>query len=57
MSQTAIFVVGIVIFTLTIWGSVMIGGYWLGEIADSEADRVDPGTGSPPPSAESPPSP
>jgi len=44
MSQTVIFSVGIVVFALTIWGAVMAGGIWLGELA--EPDDRGSGTGS-----------
>ncbi len=50
MSQTVIFSVGIVVFALTIWGAVMAGGIWLGQVGDAEdergSDEVDgtPGT-------------
>jgi hypothetical protein len=43
MSETVIFGVGIVVFALTIWGTVMAGGYLLGEIAATEDDRPQPG--------------
>ena len=39
MSQTVIFSVGIVVFALTIWGSVMAGGIWLGRFAESDDAR------------------
>lgn len=39
MSQTVIFSVGIVVFALTVWGAVMAGGIWLGQIADSDDER------------------
>ena len=42
MSQTVIFSVGIVVFALTIWGAVMAGGIWLGQIAESEDERSGP---------------
>ncbi len=39
MSQTVVFSVGIGVFALTIWGAVMAGGIWLGQLAESENDR------------------
>ena len=39
MSQTVIFSVGIVVFALTIWGVVMAGGIWLGQLVESEEGR------------------
>lgn len=36
MSQSVIFIVGIVVFAITVWGSVMAGGIWLGQLAESE---------------------
>ncbi len=39
MSQTVIFIVGIVVFALTVWGSIMAGGIWLGQLAESEDAR------------------
>lgn len=39
MSQTVIFSVGIVVFAITIWGAVMAGGIWLGQIAESDDER------------------
>jgi len=53
MSQNVIFAVGIIVFALTVWGTVMAGGYWMGEIADAEDDRPETGAGSPPPPSES----
>ncbi len=47
MSLTGIFIVGIAVFALTVWGTVMIGGYWLTEVTESHEDRPDPGSGSP----------
>ena len=51
MSQTVIFSVGIVVFALTVWGAVMAGGLWFGEIARSDDDQAeaDPGTAPAPP--------
>ncbi len=43
MSQTVIFSVGVAVFALTIWGAVMAGGIWLGQIAQSEAKDSAPG--------------
>ena len=40
MSQTVIFSVGIVVFALTVWGAVMAGGIWLGQLAEPEDTRV-----------------
>ncbi len=57
MSQTVIFAVGIVVFALTVWGTVMAGGYWLGEIAEAEDDQTEPGPGAPPPPLDSTPAP
>ena len=45
MSQTVIFSVGAVVFALTVWGTVMAGGIWLGQIADSEDERSGPTSG------------
>ncbi len=39
MSQTVIFSVGIGVFALTVWGVVMAGGIWLGQLAESDAPR------------------
>jgi len=39
MSQTVIFSVGIVVFALTIWGVVMAGGIWLGQLDDANHQR------------------
>ena len=39
MSQTVIFSVGIVVFALTIWGAVMAGGIWLGQVDDANHQR------------------
>jgi hypothetical protein len=36
MSQTVIFSVGIVVFALTVWGAVMAGGIWLGQLVALE---------------------
>ena len=43
MSQTVIFSVGIVVFALTVWGSVMAGGIWLGQFAESDDARSPQG--------------
>ncbi len=48
MSQTVIFSVGVAVFALTVWGSVMAGGLWFREIARSEDDQDEPAPGSPP---------
>ena len=42
MSQTVIFSVGIFVFALTIWGAVMAGGIWLGQIAEADDERSGP---------------
>jgi hypothetical protein len=42
MSETAIFIVGIVIFAITIYGTVMAGGIALNRVADDE-DAREPG--------------
>jgi hypothetical protein len=42
MSQTVIFSVGIVVFALTIWGAVMAGGLWVGQLAEPEDGRSGP---------------
>ncbi len=49
MSDTVIFSVGIVVFALTVWGTVMAGGYWLGEVARFEDDQAATDASSPPP--------
>ena len=54
MSQVVIFSVGIVVFAVTVWGTVMAGGYWMSELAASEDDQADVSPGSPPPSPDSP---
>jgi hypothetical protein len=36
VSNTVIFTVGIVIFAITVMGSVMAGGLWLGRIQTAE---------------------
>jgi hypothetical protein len=45
MSQTVIFSVGIVIFALTIWGAVMAGSVWMGQLADPDDPPSGPNTG------------
>ena len=45
MSQTVVFSVGIVVFALTIWGAVMAGGIWLGQLVESEDERSGPRPG------------
>lgn len=45
MSQTVIFSVGIVVSALTIWGAVMAGGIWLGQLAEAEDERSGLTTG------------
>jgi len=42
VSETGIFTVGVIVFALTIWGVVMAGGIWLGQLADSEDERLPP---------------
>lgn len=54
MSQEAIFVVGILVFAVTVWGTVMAGGYWMGEIADAEDEHLEPEAGSDAPPLSSP---
>jgi hypothetical protein len=39
MSQTVIFSIGSGVFALTVWGAVMAGGVWLGQLAESDDDR------------------
>ncbi|MCD9623659.1 hypothetical protein [Rhabdothermincola salaria] len=41
MSELAIFIVGSIIFAITVYGSVMGGGIALGRLADHEAEPVD----------------
>lgn len=57
MSQNVIFAVGIVVFALTVWGSVMAGGYWLGELAESDEESREPIAGSTTALPELPPTP
>ncbi len=38
MSELAIFIIGSVIFAITVYGSVVGGGIALGRLADSETD-------------------
>jgi hypothetical protein len=38
MSELAIFVIGSIIFAITVYGSVIGGGVALGRLADSETD-------------------
>ena len=49
MSQAVIFTVGIVVFAVTVWGTVMAGGYWMSELAEAEDDQVNAAPSSPPP--------
>lgn len=42
MSQTGILTVGVIVSALTIWGVIMAGGIWLGQLADSEDERLPP---------------
>lgn len=44
MSQTVIFSVGIVVFAITVWGGVLAGGLWFGQLADSQDARSGPGS-------------
>ena len=37
--MTLIFSVGIVVFALTIWGAIMAGSMWLGQVAESQNER------------------
>ncbi len=39
MNETVIFIVGIVIFAITIYGTVMAGGIALTQVASKEDDR------------------
>ena len=39
MSELAIFIIGSVIFAITVYGSVIGGGIRLGRLADSDADE------------------
>ena len=41
MSQTVIFGIGSFIFALTVWGSVMAGGVFLGDILNTDTGRDD----------------
>ena len=41
MSEGIIFSVGAVVFMMTVWGSVMATGVWLGRVQESEQD-LDP---------------
>ena len=43
MSQTALFVVGLLVFALTIWGVVMAGGIWLGHVIDDDDNETPTG--------------
>ena len=36
MSETVIFSIGAVIFAMTIWGAVMAGGMWFGQLQEAE---------------------
>ncbi len=40
MNQSVIFSVGVFVFMLAVWGTVMVGGLWMERFAD-EADRRD----------------
>ena len=51
MSQAVIFTVGIVVFAVTVWGTVMAGGYWMSELAEAEDDQADAAPSSPPSSS------
>ena len=39
MSEIAIFIIGSVIFAITVYGSVIGGGIRLGRLADADADE------------------
>lgn len=39
MSQTVIFIVGICVFALVVWGAVMAGGIWFGQLAEPDDVR------------------
>ncbi|MEO8696209.1 MAG: hypothetical protein ABI658_22020 [Acidimicrobiales bacterium] len=45
MSQTVIFSVGFLVFALTVWGAIMAGGIWMGQLAASEDERSVPRSG------------
>ena len=36
MSETVIFSIGAVIFAMTVWGAVMAGGMWFGQLQEAE---------------------
>jgi hypothetical protein len=36
MSETGIFIVGLIVFLVTTWGAVMAGGVWLAESDDRQ---------------------
>jgi hypothetical protein len=58
MSDGVIFIVGSIIFAITVYGSVMGGGIALSRLADSEDDAtLEPGGSAPGISAEPTPSP
>ncbi len=39
MSQSVIFSVGVFVFMLVVWGTVMVGGFWMDRL-ESEAQRA-----------------
>jgi hypothetical protein len=39
MSETVIFSIGAVIFAMTVWGVVMAGGMWFGQLKEAEEAR------------------
>ena len=39
MSETVIFSIGAVIFAMTVWGAVMTGGMWFGQLREAEEAR------------------
>ncbi len=39
MSETVIFSIGAVIFAMTVWGAVMTGGMWFGQLRAAEEAR------------------
>lgn len=39
MSQTVIFSVGFAVFALTVWGAIMAGGIWMGQLAELDDER------------------
>lgn len=41
MSETVIFSIGTVVFAITVYGTVMAGGHWMGRLAAQENPTVD----------------